>query len=256
MSNLNEMNTKELKEMAKELKVKNWWTLKKAELIAAIEAVQTETPESVQDESESAVETACDNVIEETEEAAQNEPETTDEDLVPIPGADKLAYLKEEPETKEDNGWELIVKQQLNNAYNWIVGGNENAVSDGDMTEEEFNKWIANEALEEVYHEAITTEYHEDACGGKAPSEMRFAGKKFCRNYLSGLFEKDGYEVEQSKKGKDLIEYNGKTQNLSQWAKELGMPGQTLFARLYMSHWTVEKAFTTPVKKRNKKEEA
>lgn len=143
MTNLNEMNTKELKEMAKELKVKNWWTLKKAELIAAIEAVQTETPESAQD----AVETASDEVIEEKEEAAQNEPETTEE----------------EPTTKEE------------------------------------------------------------------PKKQR---------------------------GKDLIEWNGKTQNLSQWAKELGMPGQTLFARLYMSHWTVEKAFTTPVKKRNKKEEA
>lgn len=252
MTNLNEMNTKELKEMAKELKVKNWWTLKKAELIAVIEAVRTEIAESVKDESESTV----DDVIEETDEAAQNEPETNEEDLVLMPGADKLAYLKEEPETKEDNGWELIAKQQLNNAYNWIVGGNENAVSDGDMTEEEFKKWITNEALEEVYHEAITTQYHEDACGGKAPTEMRFAGKKFCHDYLMRLFEKDGYEIEKPKKGKDLIEYNGKTQNLSQWAKELGMPGQTLFARLYMSHWTVEKAFTTPVKKRNKKEEA
>lgn len=249
MTNLNEMNTKELKEIAKELKVKNWWTLKKAELIAAIEAIQTQTGESVQD----AVETASDEVIEEKKEAAQNEPETTEEDLVPMPGADKLAHLKEESETKEDNGWERIAKQQLNNAYNWIVGGNENAVSDGDMTEEEFNKWIANEALEEVYHEAITTKYHEDACGGPAPTEMRFAGKKFCRNYLSGLFEKDGYEVEKPKKGKDLIEYKGKTQNLSQWAKELGMPGQTLFARIHLSGWTVEKAFTTPVKKRNKK---
>lgn len=242
---LNNKNVKELKEMAKELKVKNWWTLKKADLITAIEAAQIEettieveetedvVPESIQNEFEGAEEVTNDEVIEEKEEAAQNE-----------------------PETKEYNGWELIAKQQLNNAYNWIVGGNENAVSDGDMTEEEFNKWIANEALEEVYHEAITTKYHEDACGGKAPSEMRFAGKKFCHKYLMRLFEKDGYEVEQSKRGKDFIEYNGKTQNLSQWAKELGMPGQTLFARLYMSHWTVEKAFTTPVKKRNKKEEA
>lgn len=225
------MKVEELRAIAKEHKMPGAWKAKKSEMIAFLEEIGYESAatESAQD----AVENANDEVIEEKEEAAQNE-----------------------PETKEDNGWELIAKQQLNNAYNWIVGGNENAVSDGDMTEEEFNKWIANEALEEVYHEAITTKYHEDACGGPAPTEMRFAGKKFCRNYLSGLFEKDGYEVEQSKKGKDLIEYNGKTQNLSQWAKELGMPGQTLFARLYMSHWTVEKAFTTPVKKRNKKEEA
>lgn len=155
---LNNKNVKELKEMAKELKVKNWWTLKKADLITAIEAAQIEettieveetedvVPESIQNEFEGAEEVTNDEVIEEKEEAAQNEPETTEE----------------EPTAEEE------------------------------------------------------------------PKKQR---------------------------GKDLIEWNGKTQNLSQWAKELGMPGQTLFARLYISHWTVEKAFTTPVKKRNKKTE-
>lgn len=38
MKNLNEMTSKELKEMAKGLKVANWWNLKKSELIAGIEA--------------------------------------------------------------------------------------------------------------------------------------------------------------------------------------------------------------------------
>ena len=133
MKNINEMTSKELKEMAKELKVKNWWTLKKAELIAEITAVQ-----NAQNEPEEVEEVADDEVIAENEEAAQNEPETSEE----------------KPNKKQD-----------------------------------------------------------------------------------------------------LIEYNGKTQNLSQWAKELGMPGQTLFARIHLSGWTVEKAFTTPVKKRNKKTE-
>lgn len=36
MKNLNEMKSKELKEMAKELGVKNWWTLKKNDLINEI----------------------------------------------------------------------------------------------------------------------------------------------------------------------------------------------------------------------------
>ena len=39
MKNLNEMTSKELKEMAKGLKVANWWNLKKSELIAGIEAI-------------------------------------------------------------------------------------------------------------------------------------------------------------------------------------------------------------------------
>lgn len=62
--------------------------------------------------------------------------------------------------------------------------------------------------------------------------------------------------TQKKQRGKDLIEYDGRTQNLSQWAKELGMPGQTLFARIRLSGWSVEKAFTTPVKTRKKKEEA
>lgn len=62
------------------------------------------------------------------------------------------------------------------------------------------------------------------------------------------------FTKEKKQRGKDLITYKGKTQNLTQWANELGMPGQTLFARIHLSNWSVEKAFTTPVKKKNKKE--
>lgn len=129
MTNLNEMTTKELKEMVKELKVKNWWTLKKAELIAEITAIQ-----NAQNEPEEVEEAADDEVIVENEEAVQDEPE-------------------------------------------------------------------------------------------------------------------------KPKKNEKLIEFNGKSQNLSKWAKELNMSGQTLYARLYLSGWTVEKAFTTPTKKNKKKNE-
>lgn len=43
MTNYKEMTTKQLKEIAKEKKVKNWWNLKKEELITEIQ--QLETPE-------------------------------------------------------------------------------------------------------------------------------------------------------------------------------------------------------------------
>ena len=46
-----------------------------------------------------------------------------------------------------------------------------------------------------------------------------------------------------------LIEYNGEALNLNAWAKKLGIPGQTLFGRINNLGWTVEKAFTTPVRK-------
>ena len=46
-----------------------------------------------------------------------------------------------------------------------------------------------------------------------------------------------------------LITYNGKTQNLKQWSKELHINYGTLLSRLDDSKWSIEKAFTTPVKR-------
>lgn len=41
-----------------------------------------------------------------------------------------------------------------------------------------------------------------------------------------------------------LIPYNGKSQNICAWAKELGKSANTLYARIYKLGWTIEKAFT------------
>ena len=47
-----------------------------------------------------------------------------------------------------------------------------------------------------------------------------------------------------------LIAYNDKEQNICAWAKELGMSPNTLYGRIYKMGWTVEKAFTTPARKK------
>lgn len=65
----------------------------------------------------------------------------------------------------------------------------------------------------------------------------------------------DESEDEPKKPRGKLIEYNGKAQTLNKWAEELGFTPQTLYARLYISNWTVEKAFGTP-SRRKKEEEA
>ena len=97
--------------------------------------------------------------------------------------------------TTTNNGWEKIAKRNLKYAYNWTVGGMENSLEDGQITQERFDKWIAEQALEGVYSEGITTHYDEGISGGEAPKEMRFAGKEFCYKYLISLFKKDGYTV-------------------------------------------------------------
>lgn len=45
------------------------------------------------------------------------------------------------------------------------------------------------------------------------------------------------------------IEYNGKAQNICAWAKELGVSANTLYSRIYILGWDVEKAFTHKGKK-------
>lgn len=52
MKELREMTSKELKEIAKELKVKNWWNLKKAELIVEIEKIQNMSEEETAEREE------------------------------------------------------------------------------------------------------------------------------------------------------------------------------------------------------------
>jgi hypothetical protein len=50
-----------------------------------------------------------------------------------------------------------------------------------------------------------------------------------------------------------LITFRGKTQTLHEWASELGIKSRTLHSRLQDYGWSIEKAFTTPVEKRTKR---
>lgn len=143
MKNLNEMTSKELKAMAKELGIKNWWNLTKAALISAIEEV---------------------NLDEE------------DEDI-------------EELDTIED--------------------------------EEDIEEL---ESVEDIIGQDSIEDQEADAKRAEAETEKK------------------------APRGKQ-IEWNGKSQNLGAWAKELGFTRQTLYARLYLQNWDVEKAFTTPARK-------
>lgn len=45
------------------------------------------------------------------------------------------------------------------------------------------------------------------------------------------------------------LEYDGRSQNICEWAKELGISANTLYGRIYKLGWSVEKAFTTPSRK-------
>ena len=86
-------------------------------------------------------------------------------------------------------GHERIAAKNINGAFNWHVGGWYNCLQDG------YEEYIPTleEAKEIVYDEAMNNLYKGSREGvGKAPKEMRFAGKEFCRTYVEKLFAEDG----------------------------------------------------------------
>lgn len=48
-----------------------------------------------------------------------------------------------------------------------------------------------------------------------------------------------------------LIPYNGKSQTITEWSKELNISIKTLYGRLYELNWPIEKAFTYSRKKKS-----
>lgn len=280
MKNLNEMTAKELKEIAKEMKISNWWNLKKAVLIEKIEEARNMTEEEKQEVADQKakedklfehysknwakygpkndwvkfLEKYKAGKIELVEDIFGEEPEVEEEPEI----EEQQVEEEKKPEPKKNNGWEKIAKENIDNAYDWIIGGYENSILDGEMTREEVDEWIAKNAVETIYNEAITTRYTGGSCGGNAPTEMRFATKEWCVKYIVELLKREGYkvdynvEVEPKKEGHKptpkrgaLIEWNGKAQNICAWGKELGISPNTLYGRIYKMGWSIEKAFTT-----------
>jgi len=59
-------------------------------------------------------------------------------------------------------------------------------------------------------------------------------------------------EQNRNKRDNHLITFGGKTQCLTDWAEEIGIKQETILKRFRIS-WSIEKALTTPVKKRRKR---
>lgn len=82
---------------------------------------------------------------------------------------------------------EKIAARNIKAAFNFEVGGVYNAYQDG----EDINITL-EEMKDIVYDVAMNDLYGPGTCLlGRAPREMRFAGKEFCRNYIDKLFAED-----------------------------------------------------------------
>lgn len=59
----------------------------------------------------------------------------------------------------------------------------------------------------------------------------------------------------RNRRNNHLATYNGRTQCLITWAEEFSISYHILWKRIYRYKWSVEKALTTPVMKRNKRKD-
>lgn len=91
---------------------------------------------------------------------------------------------------KEMNGNERIAYRNTKYAVQDIVGGIENSITDGHMTE-----MPTYEDLEDEVYLATTTGTYGDGWASCSPlKEVKFAGEKFIREVIRYFFDKDGFE--------------------------------------------------------------
>lgn len=92
---------------------------------------------------------------------------------------------------------------------------------------EAFRDW----ALQSGYSDELTID-RIDVNGNYEPGNCRWISNN---------------EQQFNRRNNRNITFNGKTQTISQWAKEYGLECKTLQGRLDKSGWSIEKALTTPV---------
>ena len=220
MEDLRIMKNDELRDIARSYVITGAWKMNKNQLIDSIIKAATlngntdmyfdseaqNEPEQLQIAPESTESDELNNLSDKSEEAT----ERNSNDDYTIAAKDSNGGLSiiaevhhediaQELQNKPTNGWEDIAKKNIKNAYDWIVGENENTLQDCEEDSDEYKvsyKFLhsGEEIIDYIYCEAITTEYSNDGYGGgKAPKEMRFAGKEFCIDYITSLLESDGY---------------------------------------------------------------
>lgn len=95
---------------------------------------------------------------------------------------------------------------------------------------ENFYEWSINNG----YQEGLTIE-RKDVNGDYCPENCKWATMK---------------EQANNRRTNHFIEFNGKIQSMSDWAKEINIPYQTLKSRINSMGWEIERALTAPVNKK------
>lgn len=262
MKDLREMTSKELKEIAKEMKISNWWNLKKAVLIEKIEEVQNMSDEEKQAiADQKAKEDAA--IKEYTKNWSKYTKRYNVLEFIEKWRSGKIILESEaerhaEEETVEE---EIEIQEEIAAEEETKVQVEEEETPEVEVQEE------AEEIAPFVYTDADGVEWEDPEIGEMIkdwPEEKKTALTEvyndlgdFDVSKWSKEWDKEhGVEPKEKKEGHKptpkrgaLIEFDGKAQNICAWGKELGISPNTLYGRIYKMNWSVERAFTTPSRK-------
>lgn len=128
--------------------------------------------------------------------------------------------------------WEGI-KRRCFSKNDKNYGGRGITICDEWLNPENFYKW----AMANGYKKGLSID-RIDVNGNYEPSNCRWVDMK---------------TQQRNRRNNRFITYKGETHTLAEWAEIVGIKYFTLTNRLY-DNWTVEKAFTTPVKKIKRRE--
>lgn len=266
MTNLKEMKAKEIKELAKSYGIKNWWTKKKDQLITEIEELQRAGEEAIkatkeEDEKEKTA------VAEYTANWSKYTKRYNVGEFLDKWKAGKIVLESEKAEIDE----QIDAEEKEHTEYANNIGKVD--LPDGEVEqpvvevesepEEEIKPFVYTDADGETWEDYDIGEMMKNWSQEKKDAFKKYFEEVFLGNggfdahtddalkIWSDTYDADHGVTKEKKvtncptpKRGAQIEFNGKSQNICAWAKELGVSANTLYGRLYKLGWSVEKAFS------------
>lgn len=285
MKDIREMKLTELKQVAKSLHIKDWWTKKKAQLIEEIEELQNASTEELEaaaeeDEREKAAveeytrhwpkytkrhnvreflekwrkgEIVLESEKDDAVEEEQVEEEAMIEAMASAPDLEEI--MKDWPQDKKDAYNTHLYEDFVDTSdLNALAADAEKWSEEYDESYKDIKEAAINEEIEkeeQAHAEEISKIGKEELQDGELTDSR--SEQTSDQDNINDQEEPENATENESEAQNDaplkpkrgaLIEYNGKSQNVCAWAKELGISANTLYGRLYKLGWTVEKAFS------------